>query len=81
MKLTKEMYQDAKSLGFKPKSHNLDGFAEACFKGNVYADIRGCRTDPADATDMAAWGLTEQEWRYEQVQAIELAMYLFEDAE
>jgi len=38
-------------------------FAAACYNDNTIADLEEALAGPADAADMAAWGLTEQEWR------------------
>lgn len=54
-------------------------FAAACFDQNTIADLVEAMAGPADATDMATWGLTEAEWR-EQIE-IALAAKRAEAAE
>jgi len=42
-------------------------FAAACYDQNSIEDLVQALSNGPDATDMATWGLTEDEWR-EQVQ-------------
>jgi hypothetical protein len=45
-------------------------FAEACFNMNTIAELEQALRDGPDATDMANWNITADEWK----QQIELAL-------
>lgn len=77
MRITTEQLADAISRGFvmPDTPHTLDGFAEACYDGNSYADLKDCMTAEPDKTDMETWGIGKSEWRNAQRMAIENAMY------
>ena len=84
MKLNAAQYEEAKALGFKAESHGGDHnamspFGEACYGMNDFEDIKNCRTDKPDATDMKNWNIDEAAWREGQEEAIEQAMQDYED--
>lgn len=45
-------------------------FAAVCFNTNTIEDLEKALCGPADQTDMETWGLTEDEWRQQMVQAM-----------
>lgn len=46
-------------------------FAESCYNTNTIAELELSLTKEADESDMAAWGITEQEWSEQIKLAIE----------
>jgi hypothetical protein len=45
-------------------------FAAACYDQNSIADLETALAGEPDATDMATWDLTEEEWRAQIEQAL-----------
>ena len=45
-------------------------FAAACYNDNSIAELEQALIDGPDTADMAAWGLSENEWREQIEQAI-----------
>ena len=79
MKLTKAQYLDSLARGFQPRSHNLEGFAEAVFNDNTYDEVKDCRQAAVDQTDMLEWSIDDAEWRDAQQRAIEQALFHYVD--
>ena len=79
MKLTAKQYTEAEYQGLTPYWHKLGGFAEACYNQNSFEDLKYFQKAVADKGDCEQWGLTDQEWRDAQQQAIELAMVEHEE--
>lgn len=51
-------------------AHNLEGFSEACFNDNEVSDLKDFETATPDSTDLKVWGISEDEWREAQADAL-----------
>jgi hypothetical protein len=81
MRINADQFSALNARGLSPIRHDLSGFAEACYNDNTADDLMSFDSADADRTDMEAWGITEQEWRDAQRQALEAAMAEFADDE
>ncbi len=79
MELTNEEYASLKSAGLESQDTIESPFGGACFNDCMAADIMGFATDTPDPADMTPWGISEEEWREGQKEALQYAMYWYED--
>lgn len=77
--LNQSQYNTLVAKGLKAQDHSLSGFAEACYDYNTYDDLVTALDNDADPADCKAWDIDTQEWRESIKQALELAMYWYED--
>jgi len=80
MGMNKPLFEKLKQIGFVPTDHNLIGFAEACYNMNVVEDCIDCMTATPDKTTVNDWNINPNQWRTAQKQALETAMYDFENS-
>ena len=87
MKVTREQFDALVAKGLKPFNHRwsdepAEQFAAACYETNSVAELINFDTATlADAqADMEQWGITLDEWRQAQREALELAMYDYANA-
>jgi hypothetical protein len=79
MELNQQQYNTLIAQGLKPTRHNLIGFAENCYDGNNFDELKGFATDHPDETELTAWEFSGSDWRYAQKEALEFAMYCFNE--
>lgn len=77
--LNQAQYNTLVNKGFKAQDHSLSGFAEACYNDNSYEELVTGLDDGANNVDCKAWDITAQEWKESIKQALEVAMYWYED--
>lgn len=77
--LNKAQYENLAIKGLKSQDYKLTGFAEACYDNNTYEDLVTGLDADADAVDCEAWGISGKEWQESIRQALEVAMYWYED--
>ncbi|MGP5041090.1 hypothetical protein [Psychrobacter celer] len=77
--LNQAQYNTLVNKGFKAQDHALNGFAEACYDDGSYAELITAIGNEADATDCKAWSVSAEEWEESIKQALEVAMYWYED--
>lgn len=84
---TREQFDALTAKGLRPFNHRwgdepAERFAEACYDTNSVAELINFDTATlADArADMEQWGITLDEWRQAQREALELAMYEYANA-
>ncbi len=41
----------------------MKAFAQSCYEMNSIEELSAALSEDADETDMAEWGITEQEWK------------------
>jgi len=90
MRLTKQQFDYLVSRGLRPFDHGrwwdednpAEQFAAACYATNSVAELINFDTAPLAAAqaDMEQWGITLDEWRQAQREALELAMYEYANA-
>lgn len=84
MKLNTEQYNTLKNTGLNAEYYGSDDspmipFGEACYNDNCADDLINYKTAEPDNADMENWGIDEQEWRNGQKEALQLAMWFYED--
>lgn len=79
MKLTQKQFATLQANGLCPENHTLSGFAEACFNMNSADELMDFATADADATDMREWDINVDEWRAAQREALEFAMFNYDE--
>lgn len=79
MELSKKEYSELVKSGLKSSDSSLSPFAEACYDSNSYDELKNFSNDEPDDADMKTWDISDGEWRDCQKEALELAMYYFED--
>lgn len=77
--LNKAQYLTLANKGLKSSDESISGFAEACYDDNSFEDLVTGLDAKADATDCKAWSISAEEWKDGIKQALQLAMYHYED--
>lgn len=77
--LNQAQYNTLLNRGLKAQDHSLNGFAEACYDDGSFEDLASALNNEADATDCKTWNISAEEWRESIKQALEVAMYWYED--
>lgn len=78
MKLTQPQFDTLTAKGLKPQKHAIAGFAEASFDDNSVESLLDFNEATPDRADMDAWEIDADQWRNAQREALETAMYYFE---
>lgn len=77
--LNQTQYNTLVTKDLKAQDHSLNGFAEACYDDGNFEELVTALDSDADTTDCQSWGITAEEWRESIKQALEVAMYWYED--
>lgn len=77
--LNQAQYNTLVAKGLKAQDHSLSGFAEACYDDGSFEDLVTALDSEADTTDCKAWDIDAQDWKESIKQALEVAMYWYED--
>ena len=77
--LTQAQYNTLLNQGFKAQDHSLNSFAEACYDDGSFEELATALDNDADTTDCQSWGISGEEWKESIKQALEVAMYWYED--
>ena len=77
--LNQTQYNTLVAKGLEAQDHSLNGFAEACYNDGSFEELVTALDNEADATDCKDWGINAEEWKESIKQALEVAMYWYED--
>lgn len=77
--LNQAQYNTLIAKGLKAQDHSLSAFAEACYDSNSYENLLAALDNEADTTDCKDWDISAEEWKESIKQALEVAMYWYED--
>lgn len=77
--LNQAQYNTLVTKGLKAQDHNLNGFAEACYDDGNFEELVTALDYEGDATDCKNWDISAQEWKESIKQALEVAMYWYEN--
>lgn len=77
--LNKVQYNILVTKGLKAQEHSLNGFAEACYDDGNFEELAIALDSAADTTDCKNWDISAEEWKESINQALEVAMYWYED--
>ena len=77
--LNQAQYNTLVTKGLKAQDHSLSGFAEACYDDGGFEELVTALDSEADTIDCKAWDIDAQGWKESIKQALEFAMYWYED--
>lgn len=77
--LNQAQYNTLVTKGLKAQDHSLSGFAEACYDDGSFEGLVTALDSEADTTDCKNWDVSAEEWKESIKQALEVAMYWYED--